>query len=135
MTMTTSSDFDGAGHDHRPAMTSTETDVRALIGVALNNAFVSVEHGQVRDGSFRPSLRGACVAARHHGLQAEQFILIVKGAWAEQWQARVLSRQQAAFALERVVTVCIEEFYRRDNDESLESDHERQRRQRDDAET
>ena len=128
-----SSDFDGSGYK-RSAMTSAETEVRALIGVALNNAFVSVERGQMRDGSFRPGLRGACDAARRHGLLAEQFILIVKTAWAEQWSARVLSRQQAAFALERVVTVCIEEFYRRENDQSLESNYERQHRHRDEAE-
>lgn len=115
-------------------MTSAETEVRVLVGIALNNAFVSVERGQTRDGLFRPDLRGACDAARRLGLRAEQFILIVKDAWSEQWRGRVLSRQQAAFALERVVTVCIEEFYRRDNDQSLESDYRQQRRRHDEAE-
>lgn len=129
-----SSDFDGSGYYHRPAMTSAETQVRELVGVALNNAFVSVEHGQARDGLFRPNLRGACDTARRLGLRAEEFILIVKREWAEQWRGRVLTRQQAAFALERVVTVCIEEFYRRDNDQSIESDYRQQRRRHDEAE-
>ena len=129
-------DFDGSSHDHsRPAaMTIAETEVRAFAGAALSNAFVSVEHGQMLDGSFRLSVRKACDAARGHGFAAEELVKIVKHAWAETWRIRVLSRQQAAFALERVVTVCIEEFYRRDNDKPLESDYGRQRRWPDEAE-
>ena len=127
-------DYDASGYDHRPATTGADTQLRALLGVALNNAFASVEHGQTSDGAFRPSLQRACDAARQHGLRAEQFVLLLKHTWAEHWQTRVLNRQQAAFALERVVTVGIQEFYRRDNDESIKSDNGWRRHPHDEAE-
>ena len=129
-----SPDYDGTGYVHRTAVTSGESEIRALLDVALSDAFITTERGHTDDASFRPNLTRATDAARRHGLRAEQFVLIVKHAWAEQWRTHVLSRQQASFALERVVTVCIQEFYRCDDDEPLESGHERRRRPFDEAE-
>ncbi|HEY6825728.1 MAG TPA: hypothetical protein VI259_02655, partial [Gemmatimonadaceae bacterium] len=113
-----SPDYDGSGYDRRPAMTGAEAEIRTLIGVVLNQAFITVERAETGDSSFRPGARRACLAARRHGLLVEHLLLMVKRAWAEEWPRRVLRRQQAAFALERVVTVCIQEFYSSDNDES-----------------
>lgn len=128
-----SPDYDGSGYDRRPAMTGAETEVRALLDVALN-AIVGVGRGHTWNGGFRPDLRRACDAARRHGLRAEQFVVILKRTWADQWWGRALSRQQAAYTLERVVADGITEFYNNDNDESLESSSGRRSRPRDEAE-
>ncbi len=130
-----SPDYDGSGYDRRPAMTGAETEVRALLNVALNAIVgADVGRGDTWDGAFRSDLRQACDAARRHGLRAEQFVVILKRTWADEWRGRVLSRQQAVYMLERLVADGITEFYGNHNDESLESASGRRHRTRDEAE-
>lgn len=68
-----------------------------------------------RDGNSRRTTRDALrklgAAARENGLRAEHVLIMVKKAWREMPEVHRLPRSDAEDALERVITLCIEEFF------------------------
>ena len=63
------------------------------------------------DHEVRAALRPLCDAARSRGLYAERLIVLLKEAWRELPEARRSTREHDLGALERVVTLCIDEYY------------------------
>jgi hypothetical protein len=55
--------------------------------------------------------------ARSHGVHAEQLVLICKEAWRTHPSAREIPRETGTAILTRVISQCIDEFYRTDGDD------------------
>jgi len=103
---------------------SGETQVRDLTRPLLHEILADARAG-TRPDRVRQGLREACEAARGHGLQAEDLLVIVKQSWREvsdddvlEGQRRRASTPSSATqarsdeALAEVITMCIKEFYR-----------------------
>lgn len=89
--------------------------VRELLQLALVQA---VGQYRVRKGVpalvFTDSLREACSVAKHQHLRAEHLLVILKQSWQRLPEAQALSPRDAERALNDVVALCIEEYYRMD---------------------
>jgi hypothetical protein len=89
--------------------------VRRFARVAVVRTLVAVEHGESPDGEVRASLRVACEAARQHGFHAESLVILVKDSWHNLADTRLRQRREASFALNKLITMCIAEFYEADS--------------------
>jgi hypothetical protein len=65
-----------------------------------------------RDGGLRRLIQRASQSARERGLRAEQLLILLKETWRELPEVRHVPFQDADDMLARVVTLCIEEYYR-----------------------
>lgn len=74
-------------------------------------------HGgkQTPDLAFRDSFRNVCTLARDQGLRVEQLLIILKQFWSHLTEARVWGPRESEERLSRLVTTCIEEYYRSDS--------------------
>jgi len=97
----------------------TVAEVRLLARVAVARALASASQGTRVDGDLRASLRSACDAARRCGLKAESLVLIVKDSWRHLADPILIDRYAANAALQRLVTMCIDEFYVQNDDRAL----------------
>lgn len=82
-----------------------------LVRRSLRSLFVEQWPAPEPTGDLRLALRDACDRARHDGLRAEQFLLVLKAAWHDMPERRVLPHIDADAVLARVVTACIDEYY------------------------
>jgi len=102
----------------------SETQLRDLTRPLLHEILADVRAG-TRPDRVRQGVREACDAARGHGLQAEDLLVIVKQSWREVSDDDVLEEQRrrastpssatqarSEEALAEVITMCIKEFYR-----------------------
>lgn len=85
----------------------------------LNAATRAIElalHPQTSDGDERlqETLRQLCAEARRLSVRPEELIVLFKTRWRAQADPRVLSRDQTNSALDHVITMCIDEYYRSD---------------------
>jgi hypothetical protein len=78
---------------------------------ALRCALRDAKRAQAPDQEVRIALVELCDAARSRGLYAERLIVILKEAWRDLPEARRSAREHELAALERVVTLCIDEYY------------------------
>ena len=63
------------------------------------------------DGEVRRLIRQTCDLARAHDIAVERLLVVVKQAWVELPEARQASHTAGWGTLDRVVTLCIEEYY------------------------
>ena len=114
------SDYPGVAMSNkieRPEDDERVADVRLWTRVAVARALAAATQGARPDGDVRPSLRSACDAARRHGLEAETLILMLKDSWRLLAAPLLIDRYAANSALQRLVTMCIDEFYIQKNDD------------------
>ena len=79
---------------------------------ALRNALQQRLSGSTGDAEIRQALRAMSREARAESLHAEQVIVALKRVWESLPEVRRASdRQEQNRLLERVVTLCIEEYY------------------------
>jgi hypothetical protein len=77
----------------------------------LHEALVTQHGGRLSDDSMRRRLRATCECARSVGLPIERLLVLLKQEWRDTPAARRLRRMEATSVLERIVTLCIDEFY------------------------
>ena len=85
----------------------TEELARALLHQALR----AQQGGQLSPGAVRAPLRALCDCARARGLPIESVLVTLKHEWREAPESRHLGRVESAAVLERLVSLCIAEFY------------------------
>lgn len=79
---------------------------------ALRSALVSYVQHPVDCGALRPALRQLAVEAHANGIVAEQVLIVLKQVWYTLPSARELpSSEERGQLLQRVVTMCIREYY------------------------
>jgi hypothetical protein len=130
---------DAPAHDGLPNRPPRGQDGADALGVLLRRAVdcargnAASGDGAAREAAMRASLATACARARADGLRAEQVLVRLKGAWADVREApravldvragvpgtlhlptRMPDSAHDHDRLARVVTLCIEEFYRGD---------------------
>ena len=85
--------------------------LRGMAGDALRCVIGARADAPESGDATRTALRRLCDAAHARDLRAEE-LLILKDAWRELPEARRAARDDERAALSRVVTLCIEEYYR-----------------------
>ena len=63
------------------------------------------------DADLQDIVRDLCAEARRQGTRAETLIVLFKKAWAERPELQIRSQAETSRLLDRVVTMCIEEYY------------------------
>jgi hypothetical protein len=61
---------------------------------------------------LRETMRQLCSEARRLSLRPEELIILFKTRWAAHSEFRALPRDQANAALDHIITMCINEYYR-----------------------
>jgi len=80
--------------------------------VALRSALQAQLRGEWPDGALRRAIRAMCDEAHRNGLRAEQLLVILKDAWSSLPEvARLSPGGTRERLLDRIVTMCVEEFY------------------------
>jgi hypothetical protein len=80
--------------------------------VALRSALQAQLRGEWPDGALRRAIRVMCDEAHRNGLRAEQLLVILKDAWSSLPEvARLPTGGTRERLLDRIVTMCVEEFY------------------------
>ena len=92
--------------------TSDSTRLRSLCGAALRRALLADSSPAATMRGVRPILADACREARERGLYAEQLLVMLKSVWGELPKGGNLSRLECDAVLTRVITLCIDEYYR-----------------------
>ena len=94
---------------------SEELDVgegtHALVRDLLHEALRAQRGGQLPAESVRERTRAMCACAHERGLPIERVLVTLKQEWRDAPETRRLKRFEAATVLERIVTLCITEFY------------------------
>lgn len=85
----------------------TEELARALLHQALR----AQQGGQLSPGAVRAPVRAMCDCARAHGVPIEVVLVTLKHEWRQAPETRRLGRFESTTVLERVVSLCIAEFY------------------------
>lgn len=104
-------------HDHQPTGANGAASDGRNSGAVLRDVLralldASDEQARVAEAVVRPAVRQACEDARRHRRRVEEVILDVKQEWFALGDVHRLPRGGAGHpVLERVVTLCIEEFY------------------------
>jgi hypothetical protein len=93
-------------------------EIRVLARVAVARAMAAASRGVRPDGDLRTSLKSVCDAARGRGLQAEAVVLVVKESWRHLVDPQLIERHLADAALEKLITMCITEFYAHSDDKA-----------------
>lgn len=78
---------------------------------ALRSALQGHLRQPLADDALRRAFRALCVDARERNLRPEQLILIFKQAWSGLPEIQVRSGNPRQELLDRIVTICIEEYY------------------------
>lgn len=79
---------------------------------ALRKALARRLSGQSDDRELRCVLRTVSRAAQARGLHAEQLVIALKRVWEETPEVRAAGSREARLrTMERIVTLCIEEYY------------------------
>ena len=87
-------------------------EARVLVRALLREAVEHERHeGRLTRDAIRGEVRAACACAHGGGLPIEWLLVLVKEEWRAAPEARGLRRTDATRVLERVVTLCIDEFY------------------------
>ena len=86
-------------------------ETRDLVRALLLEALVAQRSGHGPDGALRRRTQAMCSCARSVGLPIEQVLVMLKEEWRTTPESRQLHRQDAAQLIERVVTLCIDEYY------------------------
>lgn len=89
----------------------SENQFSERAGTALRAALQGHLRQPVPDDTLRRALNALCTDARARNLRPEQLILIFKQVWSSlpEIQNRIGNRRQEL--LDRIVTICIEEYY------------------------
>lgn len=82
-----------------------------LVRDLLHQALGAQRGGRLPSEAVRAPTRAVCACARAHGVPVERVILALKEEWRHAPGTRHLARPEASSVLERVVTLCITEFY------------------------
>lgn len=86
-----------------------------MLSERATTAVRSALQGQLRqpsaDLSLRRALRALCLEARARELRAEQVIVLFKRAWDTLPESRGRDGGKKQEMLDRVITVCVEEYY------------------------
>lgn len=86
---------------------------RDLVTALLRQALDERPHGWP-NGRFAQQLRATCAAARADGLHVEELLVILKDSWHRLADTAFVTRDDADAMLEKIVSMCIREFYRSD---------------------
>jgi hypothetical protein len=93
----------------RPLPVAAHAALRCALGEQLRR---SVYDEPVSTPRMRRALRLLCEDARRRGVRAEQLVVMIKQAWASLPETRWRpGDDRGPVILERVVRVCIEEYY------------------------
>ena len=80
--------------------------------LALREALGRRLAGDSTDGDVRQALRRLSHEARANGLHGEQVVIVLKQMWNElAGRSETLAADERRQTLERLVTLCIEEYY------------------------
>ena len=82
---------------------------------ATTRAIELALHPQASDGGderLQETMRQLCADARRLSVRPEELIVLFKARWRAQADLRVLSREETNSALDHVITMCIDEYYR-----------------------
>lgn len=82
-----------------------------LVRDLLHEALRVQRDGRLADGAVRACTRAVCACAHARGVPIERVLVALKEEWHHTPEARHLRRPDAALVLERIVTLCITEFY------------------------
>ncbi len=73
---------------------------------------IALEPSRDRNGQDLEALmRELCAAARRDGTRAEELIVLFKKVWSDRPELRGRTREETARLFDRVVTMCIKEYY------------------------
>ena len=84
---------------------------RAHVRELLREALDAQQGGRSLGDALQLRTRAACECAHGLGLPIERLLVLLKEEWRDTPDARRLTRVDATSVLERVVTLCINEFY------------------------
>ena len=90
---------------------NADDGTQELVRELLHEALRVQRGGRLRDDAVRPTTRAMCACARAHGLPIERVLVALKHEWRATPEAKRLERFEASTLLERIVTLCITEFY------------------------
>jgi hypothetical protein len=81
---------------------------------ATTRAIELALHKQSSDGDnrLRETIRQLCTDARRLSVRPEELIVLFKMGWRAHADLQALPRDEANTALDRVITMCIDEYYR-----------------------
>jgi hypothetical protein len=82
-----------------------------LVRNLLHEALRVQRGGRVPTDAMRGSTRAVCACARAHGVPVERVLVALKEEWRHAPETRDLRATEATSLLERIVTLCITEFY------------------------
>jgi hypothetical protein len=111
------SDTESAMLQQRPEATSrrentaAETQFSERAGTALRAALQGHLRQPVPDHTLRRALHALCIDARARNLRPEQLIVIFKQVWSSLPEIQNRSGNRRQELLDRIVTMCIEEYY------------------------
>jgi hypothetical protein len=98
----------------RPLSDTAHAALRAVLGEHVRRSALDQPLSPHR---LRRALRLLCDDARRRGVRAEQLVVAIKQAWGSLPESRWRPGDDRGTAfLQRVVTVCIEEYYADEND-------------------
>ena len=83
----------------------------ALVRELLSDALQAQRAGRQPDDGLRQQTRAVCACAHEDGVPIERVLVTLKEEWRATPAARQLKRFEATTLLERIVTLCITEFY------------------------
>jgi hypothetical protein len=91
--------------------TGSDVQFSERAATALRAALQGHLRQPVPDQALRRALHALCADARARNLRSEQLILIFKQVWASLPDIQNRSGNRRQELLDRVVTICIEEYY------------------------
>ncbi len=104
---------------HRTLDDQIESAIQSALTLQLG---VPLRPGEAEGSQLRTVLRSVCVDARRRGIPVEQLLIAVKKACAAAPAIRARrSDSHAIQAIDRVVTVCIQEYYSSDGRSASEA--------------
>ena len=91
----------------------TESELSLAVSAALRRALAAKYFATLdADGELRTDLQAVCHAARRQNMRVEYLIIAFKDAWRSLPEARTLPQgSQGIELLNRIITLCIAEFY------------------------
>lgn len=99
----------------RPGEGPEDGHARDLVRALLLEALASQRDGRLPEATVagvRRETQAMCACAREAQLPIERVLVALKQEWHEMPEVRALRRPDAVAVLERVVTMCIDEYYR-----------------------
>jgi hypothetical protein len=98
-----------------PDSTATESELSVAISAALRRAVTGKFFATLdAEGQLRSDLKAVCQAAKRQNMRVEYLIIAFKDAWRTLPEARTLPQgSQGIDLLNRIITLCIAEFYSR----------------------